>query len=166
MDSDHPGQPARLATSHTYVFFPPHRLPHLTHPSEVNSYLGMAICYLVMTLCYYNNVFNGRNLPWMSTSLFGDDGETYDQSSIITADYHLNKTALEAVGLPRYTTTYAISQLAYNLSVGASVTTIFLWYFPELKQAFGGFAFLKKGHAKHINDPHYKEMQKYREWCI
>ncbi|KAI5892031.1 OPT superfamily oligopeptide transporter [Schizophyllum commune H4-8] len=131
--------------------------------TQVNSYLGMAICYLVMTLCYYNNVFNGRNLPWMSTSLFGDDGETYDQSSIITADYHLNKTALEAVGLPRYTTTYAISQLAYNLSVGASVTTIFLWYFPELKQAFGGFAFLKKGHAKHINDPHYQEMQKYPE---
>ncbi|KAI5824670.1 OPT superfamily oligopeptide transporter [Schizophyllum commune Tattone D] len=131
--------------------------------TQVNSYLGMALCYLVMTLCYYNNVFDGRNLPWMSTSLFGDDGKTYDQSSIITADYHLNKTALEAVGLPRYTTTYAISQLAYNLSVGASVTTIFLWYFPELKQAFGGFAFLKRGHAKHINDPHYKEMQKYPE---
>ncbi|KAL1746910.1 OPT oligopeptide transporter protein-domain-containing protein [Schizophyllum fasciatum] len=131
--------------------------------TQVNSYLGMVLCYIVMTACYYNNVFDGRNLPWMSTSLFGTDGKTYAQDAIITADYHLNKTALEATGLPRYTTTYAISQLAYNLSVGASVTTIFLWYFPELKQAFGGLAFLKRGHATHIDDPHYKEMQKYPE---
>ncbi|TRM65022.1 OPT oligopeptide transporter protein-domain-containing protein [Schizophyllum amplum] len=131
--------------------------------TQVNSYLGMALSYLVLTLCYYNNVFNGRDLPWMSTSLFGDDGKRYDQAAIITADYHLNKTALDATGLPRYTTTYALSQLSYNIAVGASVTTIFVWHFAELKQAFGGLAFLKRGHATHIDDPHYKEMQKYPE---
>ncbi|KAJ7816982.1 OPT oligopeptide transporter [Mycena olivaceomarginata] len=72
-------------------------------------------------------------------------GDTYNQSEVITVDYKLNATALETVGLPRYSTTYAISQLCYNLSL-----------------AFGGLRFLKRGHAE-VDDPHYKEMQKYPE---
>ncbi|KAJ7784362.1 OPT oligopeptide transporter protein-domain-containing protein [Mycena metata] len=105
--------------------------------------------------CYYSNVFNGRNLPWMSTSLFSEDGETYNQTAVITPDYTLNATAIATVGLPRYTTTYAISQMCYNLSLGAAVTYLFLWHWPELRAAFGGLRFLKRGHAD-IDDPHYK----------
>jgi hypothetical protein len=44
----------------------------------------------------------------MSTSLFSDEGDTYNQTAVITADYKLNVTALETVGLPRYSTTYAV----------------------------------------------------------
>ncbi|KAJ7116417.1 OPT oligopeptide transporter [Mycena epipterygia] len=130
--------------------------------TQINSYIGMWIGYIVLTTCYYSNVFNGRNLPFMSTSLFSDEGDTYNQSMVITADYKLNATALETVGLPRYSTTYAISQLCYNLSLGSAVTTIFIWHWPELKAAFGGLRFLQRGHAD-VDDPHYKEMQKYAE---
>ncbi|KAJ7700279.1 OPT oligopeptide transporter [Mycena olivaceomarginata] len=112
--------------------------------TQINSFIGMWLGYIVLTICYYSNVFNGRDLPFMSTSLFSETGDTYNQSEVITVDYKLNATALETVGLPRYSTTYAISQLCYNLSL-----------------AFGGLRFLKRGHAE-VDDPHYKEMQKYR----
>ncbi|KAJ7021594.1 OPT oligopeptide transporter [Mycena alexandri] len=130
--------------------------------SDVPFLVGMWLGYIVLTSCYYSNVFNGRNLPWMSTSLFSEDGETYNQTAVITPDYKLNATAIATVGLPRYTTTYAISQMCYNLSLGAAVTYLFLWHWPELRAAFGGLRFLKRGHAD-IDDPHYKEMQKYPE---
>lgn len=41
---------------------------------EVNSYIGMALGYIVLTSAYYTNQFNGRDLLWMSNSLFGSDG--------------------------------------------------------------------------------------------
>lgn len=102
----------------------------------------MWLGYAVLSSCYYTNVFNGRNIAWMSTSLFDSNGDTYNQSAVITADYKLNATALETVGLPRYTTTYAISQLCYNLSLGAAVTYLFLWHWPELRAGKTGLNFL------------------------
>ncbi|PBK87532.1 OPT oligopeptide transporter [Armillaria gallica] len=130
--------------------------------TQVNSYIGMLFGYIVLTASYYSNVFNGRDILWMSTSLFGKDGETYDQEAVIDSNYHLNTTAIAEVGLPRYTTTYAISQLCYNLSLGSAVTYVLLWHWQELKAAFGGLRFLKRGHAD-VDDPHYNEMKKYKE---
>ncbi|PBK64499.1 OPT oligopeptide transporter [Armillaria solidipes] len=130
--------------------------------TQVNSYIGMLLGYIVLTASYYSNVFNGRDILWMSTSLFGKDGETYDQEAVIDSNYHLNTTAIAEVGLPRYTTTYAISQLCYNLSLGSAVTYVLLWHWRELKAAFGGLRFLKRGHAD-VDDPHYNEMKKYKE---
>ncbi|KAF8919170.1 OPT oligopeptide transporter protein-domain-containing protein [Mucidula mucida] len=126
------------------------------------STVGMALGYIVLTASYYTNVFNGRNLKWMSSSLFGEDGDTYDQTAVIDSNFHLNQTALAEVGLPRYTTTYAISQLCYNLSLGSAITYVFLWHWKDLKHAFGSMQFLRKGHAD-VNDPHYEEMKKYPE---
>ncbi len=103
---------------------------------------------------YYSNVFNRHDILWMSTSLFVKDRETYDQEAIIDSNYHLNTTAVVVVGLPHYTTTYAISQLCYNLSLGSIVTYMLLWHWGELKAAFSGLRFLKRGHAD-IDDPHY-----------
>ncbi|KAJ7470934.1 OPT oligopeptide transporter [Mycena latifolia] len=127
--------------------------------TQINSYIGMGLGYIVLASCYYSNIFNGRDLPWMSTALFSSEGDTYNQSAVITADFRLNYTALETVGLPRFTSTYAISQLCSNLSLGAAITSLFLWHWPELCSAFRGF---QRGHAD-VNDPHYKEMQKYAE---
>ncbi|KAG9219680.1 hypothetical protein CCMSSC00406_0005998 [Pleurotus cornucopiae] len=128
--------------------------------TQVNSYIGLALGYLILTACYYSNVFNGRDLAFMSTSLFGGDGQIYNQSAVIGSDYKLNRAALEVIGLPRYTTTYAISQLCYNVSLGAAVTYILLWHWKELP--FGGMRFLRQSHDE-IDDPHYQEMRKYPE---
>ncbi|KAF8578774.1 OPT superfamily oligopeptide transporter [Ramaria rubella] len=129
--------------------------------TQVNSYIGMAIGYIVLTTAYYANVFNGRNLVFMSTSLFGLDGNVYNQSAILTPDFQLDPSKLAEVGPPRYTTTYAISGLAYNIGLGAAITHVFLWNWRELKAAFGGFKFMRSG--QEIDDPHYRKMRVYKE---
>lgn len=93
----------------------------------------MLLGYIVLTTAYYSNVFNGRDLKWMSNSLFASDGSKYNQTAVIGSDYRLDQSALETVGLPRYTTTYAISQLCYNLSLGSAISTIILWHWRELR---------------------------------
>lgn len=70
----------------------------------------------------------------MSTSLFDKDGETYNQSAILTADYAVDPVKLEELGLPRYTTTYTISQMCYNFSLGAAIVHVLLWHWKDLKR--------------------------------
>ncbi|KAJ7855008.1 OPT oligopeptide transporter protein-domain-containing protein [Mycena olivaceomarginata] len=124
--------------------------------TQINSFIGMWLGYIVLTTCYYSNVFNGRDLPFMSTSLFSETGDTYNQSEVITVDYKLNtgnrsqdsRTASVLDNIRH-------KSLCYNLSLGAAVTYLFLWHWPELRSAFGGLRFLKRGHAE-VDDPHYK----------
>ncbi|CAL1709266.1 unnamed protein product [Somion occarium] len=129
--------------------------------TQVNSYIGMAIGYLVLTLAYYSNAFNGRDLVFMSTSLFGLDGRSYNQSAILTSENKLDTEKLAELGLPRYTSTYTISQMCYNFSLGAALVHVAIWYWKDLRRAFGGFRFLKNG--QDIDDPHYQQMKKYPE---
>jgi hypothetical protein len=93
----------------------------------------MGIGYIVLTATYYANVFNGKDLTFMSTALFGLDGNSYNQTAVINSNYQINQDALESIGLPRFTTTYAVSQLCYNLSLGAAFTALILWHWPEMK---------------------------------
>ncbi|RPD65255.1 OPT oligopeptide transporter [Lentinus tigrinus ALCF2SS1-7] len=129
--------------------------------TQINSYLGMVLGYIVLTACYYTNVFNGRDILWMSTALFNDEGGSYNQTAILTPQNTLNSSALTTVGLPRYTTTYAISQMCYNFSLGAAIVHVLLWHWPELRRAFGSARFLKSD--QDIDDPHYQAMKKYKE---
>ncbi|KAF4574269.1 hypothetical protein EYR36_005602 [Pleurotus pulmonarius] len=159
---------SRVASPNTYV--PYLKLLRLlsiySFNSEINSYIGLALGYLILTACYYSNVFNGRDLAFMSTSLFGEDGQIYNQSAVIGSDYKLNHAALEVIGLPRYTTTYAISQLSYNVSLGAAASRSEYLRLTPLKSclliAFGGLRFLRQSHDE-IDDPHYQAMRKYPE---
>lgn len=93
----------------------------------------MGISYLLLTLCYYNNVFNARDLVWMSTSLFDSNGDSYNQTAVLT-DNVLDPEKLAVYGLPRYTATYAIALICYNLALGASVTHVLVWYWADLKR--------------------------------
>ncbi len=114
----------------------------------------MALGYIVLTVSYYNNVFDGRDLLWMSQALFNNEGGSYNQSAILTPENTLDRSKFEEIGLPRYTTTYAISQMCYNFSLGAAIVHVFLWNWPELKRAFGSMRFLQSD--QDIDDPHYQ----------
>lgn len=70
----------------------------------------------------------------MSTSLFSRDGDLYNQTAVLDSNNKLDRSKLEEYGLPRYTTTYAISQLCYNLSLGSAVVSVSLWYWSDLKR--------------------------------
>ena len=116
--------------------------------------VGMALGYIILTTCYYNNVFNGRDLLWMSQSLFNDQGGSYNQSAILTPQNTLDPSKLDSVGLPRYTTTYAISQMCYNFSLGAAIVHVLLWNWRELSRAFGKMRFMQP--LQDTDDPHYR----------
>ncbi|KAI0700193.1 OPT oligopeptide transporter [Cytidiella melzeri] len=131
--------------------------------TQINSFVGMAIGYAVLTAAYYAGSFNGRDLVFMSTALFNSEGQTYNQTAILTPDNSLDKSKLEVVGLPRFTTTYAISQMCYNFSMGAALVHVLLWHWNDLKAAFGGFRFLRSNSEQEIDDVHYREMKKYTE---
>ncbi|KZT33595.1 OPT superfamily oligopeptide transporter [Sistotremastrum suecicum HHB10207 ss-3] len=125
--------------------------------------VGMALGYIILTSAYYGNVFNGRNLPFMSTDLFASDGSAYNQSLILTPQNTLDPAKLAVYGAPRYTTTYAISQLAYNLSLGAAIVHVLIWNWRELREAFGGMKWLRRGVDQDIQDPHFEKMKVYKE---
>jgi hypothetical protein len=83
--------------------------------------VGIGLGYIVLTAVYYSNTFNGRDIKWMSTNLFGNDGGTYNQTAILTPDNRLDSSKLDQVGLPRYTATYATSQVRGVTDVGYRV---------------------------------------------
>jgi hypothetical protein len=93
----------------------------------------MAIGYLVLTLAYYKNSFNARDLVFMSTALFDSNGNSYNQSAILTPENSLDKSKLAEIGLPRFTATYTVSQMCYNFSLGAALVHVLLWHWKELK---------------------------------
>ena len=60
----------------------------------------MGLGYIVLTVAYYSDAFNGRHLVFMSTSLFGLDGNVYNQSAILTPNFNLDPSKLAQVGAP------------------------------------------------------------------
>ena len=90
----------------------------------------------------------------MSQSLFNNEGGSYNQSAILTPQNTLDSSKLDSVGLPRYTTTYAISQMCYNFSLGAAIVHVLLWNWGELSRAFGKMRFMRS--SQDIDDPHYQ----------
>jgi hypothetical protein len=93
----------------------------------------MALGYIVLTTAYYGGAFDARDLVFMSTSLFDSSGQVYNQTAILTSDNALDSTKLGAIGLPRFTATYTISQICYNLSMGAAIVHVLLWHWRDLK---------------------------------
>ncbi|OCH87078.1 OPT oligopeptide transporter [Obba rivulosa] len=129
--------------------------------TQVNSYIGMAIGYVVLMLVYYTNTFNARDLVWMSQDLFATDGTPYNATAILNDDFSVDPAKLAQVGLPRFTATYTVSQMCYNFSLGAAVVHVLLWYWGDLKKTFGKLQFL--GKSDECDDPHYAQMKKYPE---
>ncbi len=59
--------------------------------------------------------------------LYFENGTEYNQTLILDADYSINATKLEAVGLPFMAGTQVISKIGASLSFGATITHMILW---------------------------------------
>lgn len=131
--------------------------------TQVSAWVGISICYILMMVSYYKDVFQGysRGLPFMSSSLFTGNGSTYNQTSILDAQYQLDLQKYAEVGPPYMTTTFAVSQLAGYASMGAAFSHIILWHWKELWAAFKDFNFLKTG--QEFDDVHFQKMKAYKE---
>ncbi|KAI6109915.1 OPT oligopeptide transporter protein-domain-containing protein [Pisolithus sp. B1] len=118
--------------------------------TQVSAWVGLSFCYILM-----------KGLPFMSSSLFTGNGSTYNQTSILDAQYQLDIQEYAVVGPPYMTTTFAVSQLAGYASMGAAFSHVILWHWRELWVAFKNFNFLKTN--QDFDDVHFQKMKAYKE---
>ncbi|KAF8512081.1 OPT oligopeptide transporter [Hysterangium stoloniferum] len=120
--------------------------------TQISTYVGWAINYIVLPLVYYRNVWNSKNFPFISQNLFFENGTIYDQTLILNPDFSLNRTAFEIVGQPWQSGSTVIFHLGINLSIGATFVHIGLWHGKEVGS-------ISSFRGKLIDDPHYAKMR-------
>lgn len=123
---------------------------------QANSWIGYAICYIAMAAIYYGNVWSAKSFPFMSTSIFADNGKRYNQSAVFVGGI-LDKSKLEEVGYPNVTGTYAWGMLMRNAAIGALVTHVVLFWGKDVIKSLG------QARDKTQPDRHYQAMRKYKE---
>lgn len=87
----------------------------------------------------------------------------YDQTQILTADGRLNATAYEEYGRPYFTSTYQLSIAAFNLSTGAAISHVALWYYKDMIAGWRRLRFRPRSNDDDldIQDVHYQKMLVY-----
>jgi OPT family oligopeptide transporter len=133
----------------TYMSFP------LTQ--QANSWVGYFLCYIAILAIYYSDTWSSKSFPMLSTSIFSANGSVYHQSAVFDSQFRLNETALDVVGLPHLTGSNAWHNLTLNLSIGALIAHVLLFWRADAVDAF------KQARAGSQPDPHYQAMQKYKE---
>ncbi|KAH9830857.1 OPT oligopeptide transporter [Rhodofomes roseus] len=126
--------------------------------TQISTYVGWALNYIILPAVFATNVWNSKNFPFISQNLFFENGTVYNQNLILNADQSLNKTALEIYGQPWQSGSTVIYNLGINLSIGATIVHIALWYGKDIYDAF--VAHIKR---EPIDDIHYKKMAVYKE---
>ncbi|KAL0960205.1 hypothetical protein HGRIS_011838 [Hohenbuehelia grisea] len=132
---------------------------HMSLPliQQANSWIGISICYVAVLAIYYSNAWNSRSFPMLSSSLFASNGSVYNQSAIFGAGQQLDTTALKEVGLPSLTGANVWSGFCMNLTIGALITHVILFWGGHARDSF------RLARQKTQPDPHYQAMQRYPE---
>lgn len=102
---------------------------------QVNTWIGLFFCYFAFIGVYYGGSFGARDLPFMSLSLWTQEGTKYPRDKLF-ANGLLNQTALEEHGIPRITATFAWGQIMAMAAVGALIAQTFLFWGPKILQSF------------------------------
>jgi OPT family oligopeptide transporter len=123
--------------------------------TQLSQYVGIVGCIVLFAGVYANNVWKAQNFPFLSQLLFYENGTIYDQDLILNADYTLNREKLAIQGLPWYSASNVIAQVATSLSFGATITHMALWNGKQVWDA------MKAG--RNCTDPHYEKMKAYKE---
>ncbi|KAJ7669860.1 peptide transporter MTD1 [Mycena polygramma] len=125
--------------------------------TQLSLYFGTLICIIAFCGLYANNVWSGQNFPWLSQELFYENGTQYDQLAILDDNFRLDKAALEIQGLPWFASSQVLTKIGTNLSIGATITHVVLWYGKDIIQV------IKQYRAGDAYDPHLAKMKVYPE---
>lgn len=143
--------------------------------TQLSLYVGVAICMYVfsssfasaavthrlcrITFCatYAANTWNAQSFPFLSQALFLENGDPYDQLSILDDDLRLDEAKLATVGLPWFAPTQVLYKIGANLAIGATITHVILWYGKEIIEI------IKKERRGESVDPHRELMKAYPE---
>lgn len=129
----------------------------LPFKQQVNTWIAYIIWYPAMLGLYYSNVWNAKNYPFMSTSLFAANGSTFSTTSILNEHGVVDETKLEQAGLPHMTSSTVWGYFTQNLAIGALIAHVLIFYSKDTILAW------KQARSKSQPDPHYQGMLKYKE---
>ncbi|KZV70159.1 OPT superfamily oligopeptide transporter [Peniophora sp. CONT] len=148
--------------------------------AHFSNFLGYILCMSIFLTVYYKNIWQARNFPFLSQTLFYENGTLYNQTLILNEDLEVDKTLLEEQGLPFYAATWVVQLLATNLGMAATFTHILLWNYADVEAAWAWAKpsnfknsirsvrwkfWLDDGHREVPDDPnmdpHYRQMLKY-----
>lgn len=125
---------------------------------QANSWIGLVVWAIAMPCLYYANVWGARDLPFMSTSLFGADGKKFSAVKVFgTGVPILDVNKLKETGLPRITATTAWGFFTANMAIGALIMHVVIFYSRDM------YRVVQHVRAGTLRDPHYEAMQKYKE---
>ncbi|KAL4258388.1 oligopeptide OPT transporter family protein [Pleurotus pulmonarius] len=124
---------------------------------QANSWIGYALCYIILMVIYYSNAWGAQSFPMLSSSIFSSNGSRYQQRAVFGTTFTLNETALEEVGLPSLTGSDVYANLTANLAIGGLIAhCIFFW------GSYARDSFISARNGTQA-DPHYQAMKKYKE---
>ncbi|KAE8386389.1 OPT oligopeptide transporter protein-domain-containing protein [Aspergillus alliaceus] len=129
----------------------------LPFKQQLNSWIGYIILYCAMLGLYYNNTWDAKNFPFMSTSLFSSNGTQFSISSVMGNHKKIDFAKLQETGLPSMTSSTVWGYLTQNLAIGALITHVFIFYSKDMILAW------KQARSRTQPDPHYQAMLKYKE---
>ncbi|EGX88236.1 oligopeptide transporter, putative [Cordyceps militaris CM01] len=125
--------------------------------TQLHSAVGLFICFMAMVGIYYNNVWESRAQPFMSTRLRSASGSAYPVGKVFSGGI-LNETAFEQYGVPRLTGSFAYAMLMANAAIGALIMHCILFWGKDILRAY------KSAQRGNFNDKHHEHMAKhYRE---
>ncbi|KAJ7599039.1 peptide transporter MTD1 [Mycena floridula] len=125
--------------------------------TQLSLYVGVAICITTFCAVYAGNVWKAQNFPFLSQDLFSENGTTFDQLTILDENFRLDKTKLDAVGIPWFAPSNVLYKIGANFAIGATITHVFLWYGKEILEV------IRKYRNNESYDPHYEKMKIYKE---
>ncbi len=87
--------------------------------TQLHSAVGFFICFIAMAGIYYNNVWDSRSQPFMSTRLRSENGTAYPVGKVFSGGI-LNEDALARFGVPQLTGSFAYAMLMANAAVNSN----------------------------------------------
>ncbi|CAO3623528.1 unnamed protein product [Cunninghamella echinulata] len=104
---------------------------------QLNIYFGILLLWIIGPLLYISDNWHAKSFRFLSNGLFALNytdftSKTYPQKEVLNPDNSLNHTKLAEVGVPMYSSIFALSYIAINIGVTSSITHVGLFYGKQI----------------------------------
>ncbi|XP_057968973.1 oligopeptide transporter 7 [Malania oleifera] len=115
------------------------------------------VMYVLTPLCYWFNVYKAKTFPIFSDDLFTSTGLSYNISSIVDANFHLDLAAYEREGPLYLSTFFAMTYGVGFAALTATIVHVGLFHGREI------WELSKASFKEKTMDIHTKLMRKYKQ---
>ncbi|KAI8462073.1 OPT oligopeptide transporter protein-domain-containing protein [Phakopsora pachyrhizi] len=126
--------------------------------AQITDWVAFLFAIFLMTGAYRYNWFDGKNLPFISFDLLDDTGKKYNLTTAVYPNGTEVVEGVEALGLPRYATTFVLGKAGISLALSSAISGAILFNWPVLKAIF------QKSDKNELEDPHRTITKNYKEF--